>query len=104
MLPPLLAAYERTGDAPGARNLLSVMSEHYRGIAPVLALTRLVEVAAGVAGARAHPASQRTDRPSVRGEAARIGQARAAGPKPARTRPSSTHHTYHTPLHHKRNP
>src|SRR3546814_2946490 len=33
VLPPLLAAYDRTGDAPGARNFLSEMSEHYRGIA-----------------------------------------------------------------------
>ena len=43
ILPPLLASYERVGDAPGARAFLAEMCEHYRGIAPVLALTRMVE-------------------------------------------------------------
>src|SRR3546814_18929741 len=41
MLPPLLAAYERTGDPPGARNFLSEMRENYPGLAPVLPLPRL---------------------------------------------------------------
>src|SRR3546814_17613349 len=72
VLPPLLAAYERTGDAPGARNFLSEMSEHYRGIAQVLALTRLVEVEDGVAEDRTYLARQLTDRTSVRGEDALI--------------------------------
>ncbi|HEY9541163.1 MAG TPA: lipopolysaccharide assembly protein LapB [Luteimonas sp.] len=85
MLPPLLAAYERTGDAPGARNFLSEMSEHYRGIAPVLALTRLVEVEDGVAEARTYLARQLKDRPSVRGEAALIDLTLAAGADPAAT-------------------
>src|SRR3546814_5461655 len=64
VLPPLLAAYERTGDAPGARNFLSEMSEHYRGIAPVLALTRLVAVENGFSEARACLARQLKDQPS----------------------------------------
>jgi len=85
LLPPLLAAYERTGDAPGARNFLSEMSEHYRGIAPVLALTRLVEAEDGVAEARAYLARQLKDRPSVRGEAALIDLTLAAGADPAAT-------------------
>src|SRR3546814_11757760 len=68
VLPPLLAAYDRTGDAPGARNFLSEMSEHYRGIAPVLALTRLVEAEDGVAAARAYLARPLKDTPYVRGE------------------------------------
>ncbi|MFC3715627.1 lipopolysaccharide assembly protein LapB [Luteimonas soli] len=85
VLPPLLAAYERTGDAPGARNFLSEMSEHYRGIAPVLALTRLVEAEDGVAEARAYLARQLKDRPSVRGEAALIDLTLAAGADPAAT-------------------
>ena len=72
ILPPLLAAYERAGDASGARAFLAEMCEHYRGISPVLALTRLVELEDGVAAARAYLARQLKDRPSVRGEAALI--------------------------------
>jgi len=85
VLPPLLAAYERVGDGPGARNFLSEMSEHYRGIAPVLALTRLVEAEDGVADARAYLARQLKDRPSVRGEAALIDLTLAAGADPTAT-------------------
>jgi lipopolysaccharide biosynthesis regulator YciM len=72
ILPQLLSSYERVGDSPGARAFLSEMSEHYRGIAPVLALTRLVEADEGTATARAYLAQQLKDRPSVRGEAALI--------------------------------
>ena len=72
ILPMLLASYERVGDAPGARTFLSEMSEHYRGISPVLALTRLVEAEEGLPAARAYLAQQLKDRPSVRGEAALI--------------------------------
>jgi lipopolysaccharide assembly protein B len=72
LLPSLLAAYERVGDGPGARAFLAEMSEHYRGVAPVLALTKLVEAEDGVAAARAYLAQQLKDRPSVRGEAALI--------------------------------
>src|SRR3546814_9752878 len=61
------------------------MSEHYRGIAPVLALTRLVEVEDGVAEARTYLARQLKDRPSVRGEAALIDLTLAAGADPAAT-------------------
>src|SRR5690606_19919452 len=85
VLPALLAAYERAGDAPGARNFLSEMSEHYRGIAPVLALTRLVEAEDGIAEARAYLARQLKDRPSVRGEAALIDLTLAAGADPVAT-------------------
>jgi len=72
ILPPLLAAYARVGDNSGARAFLSEMSEHYRGISPVLALARLVENEDGVSAARAYLAQQLKDRPSVRGEAALI--------------------------------
>jgi lipopolysaccharide biosynthesis regulator YciM len=85
VLPALLAAYERVGDGPGARNFLSEMTEHYRGIAPVLALTRLVEAEDGVADARAYLARQLKDRPSVRGEAALIDLTLAAGADPTAT-------------------
>jgi lipopolysaccharide biosynthesis regulator YciM len=72
ILPMLLSSYERVGDSPGARAFLSEMSEHYRGISPVLALTRLVEAEEGIAAARGYLAQQLKDRPSVRGEAALI--------------------------------
>lgn len=61
------------------------MSEHYRGIAPVLALTKLVEGQDGVAAARAYLARQLKDRPSVRGEAALIDLTLAEGADPAAT-------------------
>jgi len=72
VLPALLAAYGRVGDASGARKFLAEMSEHYRGIAPVLALARLLEEQDGVPAARTYLAQQLKDRPSVRGEAALI--------------------------------
>ncbi len=79
LLPTLLASYERVGDTTGARAFLSEMSEHYRGVAPVLALTRLVESEDGVPAARAYLARQLKDRPSVRGEAALIDLTLAEG-------------------------
>src|SRR5690606_5870735 len=72
ILPLLRSAYERMGDGTGARNFLAEMTEHYRGIAPVLALTRLLEAEKGTAAARAYLTEQLKDRPSVRGEAALI--------------------------------
>jgi len=85
ILPPLLACYERVGDAPGARAFLAEMCEHYRGISPVLALTQMVEEADGVAAARAYLAQQLKDRPSVRGEAALINLTLAEGADPLAT-------------------
>jgi lipopolysaccharide biosynthesis regulator YciM len=72
LLPALLASYARTGDSTGARAFLAEMAEHYRGVSPVLALSRLVEGEEGVGAARAYLAQQLKDRPSVRGEAALI--------------------------------
>ena len=85
ILPTLLASYDRVGDATGARNFLSEMSEHYRGIAPVLALTRLVEAEQGASAGRAFLAGQLKDRPSVRGEAALIALSLAEGADPSAT-------------------
>lgn len=85
ILPPLLEAYARVGDATGARAFLSEMCEHYRGISPVLALTRLVEAEDGVAAARAYLAQQLKDRPSVRGEAALIDLTLAEQADPSAT-------------------
>ena len=72
LMPALLSAYARVGDTTGARAFLAEMSEHYRGISPVLALTRYVEAEEGAGAARAYLARQLKDRPSVRGEAALI--------------------------------
>ena len=79
VLSSLMANYELGDDLSGARAFLSEMCEHYRGIAPVLALTRLVERQDGVAPARAYLARQLKDRPSVRGEAALIDLTLAEG-------------------------
>lgn len=85
ILPALLASYERVGDTPGARKFLAEMTEHYRGISPVLALTRMVEAGDGVPAARAYLAQQLKDRPSVRGEAALIDLSLAEGADPVAT-------------------
>lgn len=85
VLPSLLACYERVGDLPGARRFLAEMCEHYRGIAPVLALTRMIEKEEGVAAARAFLAKELKDRPSVRGEAALIDLSLAEESDPAAT-------------------
>jgi len=85
VLPALLSSYEHVGDIPGARAFLAEMCEHYRGIAPVLALTRMVEAEEGVAAARAYLAQQLKDRPSVRGEAALIDLTLAEATDPIAT-------------------
>ena len=72
ILPHLLECYQRTGDTPGAKGFLTEMSEHYAGISPVLALTRLVEKEDGPAAAREFLVGQLRKRPSVRGEAVLI--------------------------------
>jgi lipopolysaccharide biosynthesis regulator YciM len=72
ILPALLESYDKVGERTGARAFLAEMSEHYRGISPVLALTRIVEAEEGVAAARRYLGQQLKDRPSVRGEAALI--------------------------------
>jgi len=82
ILPALLSCYARVGDPTGGRAFLTEMCEHYRGIAPVLALTRLVEAAEGVHAARDYLARQLKDRPSVRGEAALIDLSLADGTDP----------------------
>lgn len=85
VLPGLLSSYEQVGDAPGARAFLAEMCEHYRGIAPVLAMTSLIEADEGVSAARAYLALQLKDRPSVRGEAALIDLTLAEGVDPLAT-------------------
>ena len=72
ILPSLLESYEKAGERTGARAFLAEMAEHYRGISPVLALTKMVEAEEGVGAARRYLGQQLKDRPSVRGEAALI--------------------------------
>ena len=79
VLQPLMQNYRKVGDLGGARAFLSEMTEHYRGIAPVLALTQLMEQQEGVAPARAYLGRQLKDRPSVRGESALIDLTLAEG-------------------------
>ncbi|WP_313455759.1 lipopolysaccharide assembly protein LapB [Stenotrophomonas sp.] len=79
VLQPLMQNYRKVGDLGGARAFLSEMTEHYRGIAPVLALTQLMEEQEGVAPARAYLGRQLKDRPSVRGESALIDLTLAEG-------------------------
>ncbi|WP_028919474.1 lipopolysaccharide assembly protein LapB [Pseudoxanthomonas suwonensis] len=78
-LPSLLSCYGQVGDTAGARAFLAEMTEHYRGIAPVLALTRLIEAQEGTKAARDYLGRQLKDRPSVRGEAALIDLTLAVG-------------------------
>lgn len=85
VMPALLSSYERTGDGSGARTFLAEMCEHYRGIAPVLALTKMVESQDGVPAARAYLAKELKDRPSVRGEAALMELSIAEGADPLAT-------------------
>ena len=72
IIPALMQAYQRKGEQIGARHFLSEMTEHYRGIAPVLALTHLIAIHEGPAEARTYLSEQLKDRPSVRGELALI--------------------------------
>jgi lipopolysaccharide biosynthesis regulator YciM len=85
IIPNLLAAYRRVGDIAGARNFLSEMTEHYRGIAPVLALAQLMESQEGPGTARTYLGGQLKDRPSVRGESALIDLTLAADADPTAT-------------------
>ena len=85
ILPELMAAYQRRNDFVGAKSFLSAVSETYKGVAPVLALTQMVQQEQGVNAAREFLAGQLKDRPSVRGEAALIDLTLADGTEPIRT-------------------
>lgn len=82
IIPALLIAYRQGGDIAGARNFLSEMTEHYRGIAPVLAMTQLMESQEGPAHARGYLGSQLKAKPSVRGQSALIDLTLADGSDP----------------------
>lgn len=69
LLEPLLRCYERRGDSARARGFLLETIEHYPGVSPVLALTRLIERDEGQAAALEFLSRQLRLRPSVRGEA-----------------------------------
>jgi lipopolysaccharide assembly protein B len=72
VLPQLLQTYERMGEPARARSFLAEMSEHYRGVAPVLALTRLIERDEGLSAAIDYLSRELQLRPSIRGESALI--------------------------------
>lgn len=72
ILAPLLACYERRGEGARARGFLMEMIEHYPGVSPVLALSRIIEREEGKGAALAFLSRQLKQRPSVRGEAAYI--------------------------------
>ena len=72
ILEPLLACYERRGESARARGFLLEMIEHYPGVSPVLALTRMFEREEGKGAALEFLSRQLRQRPSVRGEAAFI--------------------------------
>ncbi len=93
ILPSLLEIYTTLGERSGAKAFLAEMSEHYRGISPVLALARMVERDEGVAAARRYLAQQLKDRPSVRGEAALIDLSLADGSDPVATMEDLKHIT-----------
>lgn len=85
ILPELMAAYRRRQDFVGAKSFLSAISEQYKGVAPVLALSHMVRQEQGVAAAREFLANELKDRPSVRGEAALIDLTLADGVEPLET-------------------
>lgn len=85
ILPQLMGSYRAVGDIAGARAFLAEMTEHYRGIAPVLALASLMEQQEGAGPARAYLGRQLKDRPSVRGESALIDLTLAEGADPVAT-------------------
>ncbi|MBS0577431.1 MAG: lipopolysaccharide assembly protein LapB [Proteobacteria bacterium] len=72
VLQPLLDAYRRGHDTARARAFLAEMVERYPGVAPVLALSRIVREEEGVEAARKFVARQVRQRPSVRGQATLI--------------------------------
>ncbi|MBW8313251.1 MAG: lipopolysaccharide assembly protein LapB [Rhizobium sp.] len=72
ILEPLLGCYERRGDGARARGFLMEMIEHYPGVSPVLAISRMIEREEGKTAALAFLSRQLKERPSVRGEAAFI--------------------------------
>lgn len=72
VLQPLLDAYRRGHDTARARAFLAEMVERFPGVAPVLALGRIVREEEGVDAARKFVARQVRQRPSVRGQATLI--------------------------------
>jgi len=85
ILPQLLKSYHKVDDLAGARTFLAEMTEHYHGIAPVLALAQLMEQQEGIGPARAWLGRQLKDHPSVRGEAALIDLSLNEGADPLAT-------------------
>lgn len=81
VLKPLLAAYERLGERARARAFLAEMSERFAGVAPVLALARLIREDEGDCAAVEYLSESLKQRPSVKGQVALI-QLGSARPEP----------------------
>lgn len=71
-LETLLQCYERRGESARARGFLLEMIEGYPGVAPVLALVRLIEQEEGRPAALVFLSEQLQQRPSIQGESALI--------------------------------
>jgi lipopolysaccharide biosynthesis regulator YciM len=82
VLAPLLACYQQHGDHARARAFLAEMLERHHGVAPVLAMARLIEHDDGRAAALDFLASNVRERPSISTQAALIalGQQDSDGP------------------------
>ena len=77
LMKPLLATYERVGDRARARSFLAEMSERYAGVAPVLALARMIREDEGECAAVEYLSNALKQRPSVKGQVALIELATA---------------------------
>lgn len=79
VLKPLLPCYQRRGEPGRARAFLAEMIEHYPGVAPALALAKLIEEEEGRDAAVGFLSRQLQQRPSIRGQAALIELSLAKG-------------------------
>jgi len=72
VLDKLLQGYERTGQRARARSFLAEMIERYPGVAPVLALAKMIGEDEGADAAKSFLIRQLRKKPSVRGQSALI--------------------------------
>lgn len=83
LLKPLLSVYQRQSERARARAFLSEMSERYAGVAPVLALARLIREDEGDCAAVEYLSEALRQRPSVKGQVALIELGTARPPEEA---------------------
>jgi lipopolysaccharide biosynthesis regulator YciM len=85
VISPLLACYELCGDHARMRAFLAEMLERHDGVAPVLAMARLIERDEGCDAALEFLGKNVRERPSIAAQAALIALAQQATDGPART-------------------